>query len=77
MIYIMYSLAHFHGGTLEGEALIVLLTVSLQFLAKEDQGFAVLFGILVVTCIDGVFLFVLVSFLCDSSSYFSFCKLGK
>jgi len=77
MIYIIYSLAHFHGWTLEGEALIVLFTVSLQFLAKEDQGFAVLFGILVVTCIDGVFLFVLVSVLCESFPYFSFCKLGK
>ena len=62
MIYIMYSLAHFHGWTLEGEAIIVLFTVSLQFLAKEDQGFAVLFGILVDSCVDGVFLNVLVSF---------------
>ena len=76
----MYFLSHFQrleGWTLEGEALIVLLTVSLQFLAKEDQGFAVLFGILVVTCIDGVFLFVLVSVLCESFPYFSFCTLGK
>ena len=76
----MYFLSHFHGlegWTLEGEALIVLLTVSLQFLAKEDQGFAVLFGILVVTCVDGVFLFVLVSLLCESFPYFSFCTLGK
>ena len=64
-------------GLLREKASIVLLIVSLQFLAKEDQGFTVLFGILVVTCIDGVFLFVLVSVLCDSSSYFSFCKLGK
>jgi len=77
MIYIMYSLAHFHGWTLEGDALIVLLTVSLQFLAKEDQGFAVLFGILVVTCIDGVHLFVCVHVLCESFHYFSFSKLGK
>lgn len=30
-------------------------------LAKEDQGFAVLFGILLDTCVDGVFLFVLVA----------------
>ena len=52
----MYFLAHFHGWTLEGEAIIVLFTVSLQFLAKEDQGFAVLFGILVDSCVDGVFL---------------------
>ena len=77
MAYIMYSLAHFHGWTLEGETIIVLFTVSLQFLAKEDQGFAVLFGILVVTCIDVVFLFLLVSVLCESFPYFSFCKLGK
>ena len=58
----MYFLSHFHGWTLEGEAIIVLFTVSLQFLAKEDQGFAVLFGILVDSCVDGVFLNVLVSF---------------
>ena len=62
MIYIMYFLAHFHGWILEGQAIIVLFTVSLQFLAKEDQGFAVLFGILVDSCVDGVFLNVLVSF---------------
>ena len=66
----MYFLAHFHGWTLEGEAIIVLFTVSLQFLAKEDQGFAVLFGILVVSCIDGVLLNVLVSVLCDSFPFF-------
>ena len=57
----MYFLAHFHGWTLEGEAIIVLSLVSLQFLAKEDQGFAVLFGILVDSCVDDVFLNVLVS----------------
>ena len=73
----MYFLAHFHGWTLEGEAIIVLFTVSLQFLAKEDQGFAVLFGILVVTCIDGVFLYVLVSVLCESFPFFSLCTLSK
>jgi len=73
----MHSLAHFHGWTLEGEAIIVLFTVSLQFLAKEDQGFAVLLGILVVTCIDGVYLFVLVNVLCELFPYFSFFKLGK
>ena len=61
IIYIMYFLSHFHGWTLEGEAIIVLFTVSLQFLAKEDQGFAVLFGILVDSCVDGVSLNVLVS----------------
>ena len=58
----MYFLAHFHGWTLEGEAIIVLSLVSLQFLAKEDQGFAVIFGILVDSCVDGVFLHFLVSF---------------
>ena len=58
----MYFHAHFHGWTLEGEAIIVLFTVSLQFLAKEDQGFAVIFGILVDSCVDGVFLHVIVSF---------------
>ena len=65
-------------GLLREKASIVLLIVSLQFWQrKKDQGFAVLFGIPVVTCIDGVFLFVLVSLLCDSYSYFSFYKLGK
>ena len=77
MIYIMYSLAHFHGWTLEGEAIIVLFTVSLQFLAKEDQGFAVLFGILVDSCVDGVFLNVLVSLLCDLFPFFYICTLNK
>ena len=77
MIYIMYFLAHFHGWTLEGEAIIVLFTVSLQFLAKEDQGFAVLFGILVDSCVDGVSLNVLVSVLCESSPFLYFCTLNK
>ena len=73
-----WSFSWLEGWTLEGEASIVLLIVSLQFWQrKKDQGFAVLFGIPVVTCIDGVFLFVLVILLCESSSYFSFCKLGK
>ena len=58
----MYFLAHFHGWTLEGEAIIVLSLVSLQFLAKEDQGFAVIIGILVDSCVDGVFLHVIVIF---------------
>ena len=58
----MHSFAHFHGWTLEGEAIIVLSLVSLQFLAKEDQGFAVIFGILVDSCVDGVFLHVILSF---------------
>ena len=49
-------------GLLREKASIVLLIVSLQFLAKEDQGFVVLFGILVDSCVDGVFLNVLVSF---------------
>ena len=73
----MYFLAHFHGWTLEGEAIIVLFTVSLQFLAKEDQGFAVLFGILVDSCVDGVFLNVLVNLLCDSFPFFYFRTLNK
>ena len=53
----MYFLTHFHGWTLEGEAIYCIISlVSLQFLAKEDQGFAVIFGILVDSCVDGVFL---------------------
>ena len=67
----------FMVGLLREKLSLYYFTVSLQFLAKEDQGFAVLFGILVVTCIDGVLFFVLVSFLCESSSHFFFCKLGK
>ena len=65
----MYFHTHFHSWTLEGEAIILreklslyYFTVSLQFFAKEDQGFSVLFGILVDSCVDGVFLNVLVSF---------------
>ena len=80
LAYIMYFLNHFQGlegWTLEGEAIIVLFIVSLQFLAKEDQGFAVLFGILVDSCVDGVFLNVLVRLLCDSFPFFYFCTLNK
>ena len=52
-------------GLLREKASIVLLIVSLHFRQrKKDKGFAVLFGIPVVTCIDGVFLFVLVSCVC-------------
>ena len=64
-------------GLLREKLSLYYVTVSLQFLAKEDQGFAVLFGILVVTCIDGVFLYVLVSVLCESFPFFSFCTLSK
>ena len=80
MVYIMYFLNHFHGWrgwTLEGESFYCITHCISAILAKEDQGFAVLFGILVATCIDGVFLFVLVSVLCESFPYFSFCTLGK
>ncbi len=41
--YIMYFLNHFErleGWTLEGEALLYILLVSLQFEEKEGQGFA-------------------------------------
>jgi len=55
MIYIMPSLAHFHGWTLVGEALLYILLVSLQFEEKEGQGFADIIGILVDFCVDGVF----------------------
>ena len=64
-------------GLLREKLSLYYFTVSLQFLAKEDQGFAVLFEILVDSCVDGVLLFVLVSLLCESSSYLFFCKLGK
>ena len=49
-------------GLLREKLSLYYFTVSLQFLAKEDQGFAVLFGILVDSCVDGVFLNVLVTF---------------
>ncbi len=52
----------FMVGLLREKLSLYYFTVSLQFLAKEDQGFAVLFGILVDSCVDGVFLNVLVSF---------------
>ena len=52
----------FMVGLLREKLSLYYFTVSLQFLAKEDQGFAVIFGILVDSCVDGVFLHVLVSF---------------
>ena len=52
----------FMVGLLREKLSLYYFTVSLQFLAKEDQGFAVLFGILVDSCVDGVFLNVLVRF---------------
>ena len=58
LAYIMYFLNHFHGWrgwTLEEEALLYILLVSLQFEEKEDQGFADIIGILVDSCVDGVF----------------------
>src|ERR1700735_594185 len=64
-------------GPLREKLSLYYFTVSLQFLAKEDQGFAVLFGILVVTCIDGVFLYVPVSVLYEPFPFFSFCTLSK
>ena len=64
-------------GLLREKLSLYYFIVSLQFLAKEDQGFAVLFGILVVTCIDGVLLNVLVSVLCEPFPFFSFCTLSK
>ena len=73
----MYFLAHFHGWTLEGEAIIVLFTVSLQFLAKEDQGFAVLFGILVDSCVDGVFSQCACKCVMCIISFLYFCSLNK
>ena len=48
----MPSLTHFHGWTLEGEALLYIVLVSLQFEEKEGQGFA---DIIVDYCADGVF----------------------
>ena len=65
-------------GLLREKASIVLLIVSLQFWQrKKDQGFAVLFGIPVVTCIDGVLLFVLLSVLCEVILFLFLLKLGK
>ena len=40
MVYIMPSLAHFHGWTLVGEALLYIVHLLLQFKEKEGQGFA-------------------------------------
>jgi len=67
----------FRVGLLREKLSLYYFTVSLQFLAKENQGFAVLFGILVVTCIDGVLLNVLLSVLCEPFPFFSFCTLNK
>ena len=52
----------FMVGLLREKLSLYYSLVSLQFLAKEDQGFAVIFGILVDSCVDGVFLNVLVRF---------------
>ena len=77
LLYYVF-LGHFHGWTLEGESSIVLFIVSLQFWQrKKDPGFAVLFGIPVVTCIDGVLLFVLLSVLCEIILFLFLLKLGK
>ena len=40
MVYIMPSLAHFHGWTLVGEVLLHIVHLLLQFKEKEGQGFA-------------------------------------
>ena len=64
-------------GLLREKLSLYYFTVSLQFLAKEDQGFAVLFGILVDSCVDGVFLNVLVSFVMWFISFLYFCTLNK
>ena len=52
----------FMVGLLREELSLYISLVSLQFLTKEDQGFAVIIGILVDSCVDGVFLHVIVSF---------------
>ena len=49
----------------------------MQIFGKEDQGFAVIFGILVDSCVDGVFLNVLVSCFMWFISFLSFCALNK
>ena len=64
-------------GLLREKLSLYYFSVSLQFLAKEDQGFAVLFGILVDSCVDGVFLNVLVSFFMWFISFLYFCTLNK
>ena len=56
LAYIMYFLSHFHGWTLGESFEASLYTLSLQFLQRKDQGFAALFGIPVVICVDGVFI---------------------
>ena len=52
----------FMVGLLREELSLYISLVSLQFLAKEDQGFAVIFGIHVDSGVDGVFLHVIVRF---------------
>ena len=42
-------------GLLREKLLLYILLVSLQFEEKEDQGFADIIGILVDSCVDGVF----------------------
>ena len=66
----------FMVGLFREKLSLYYFTVSLQFLAKEDQGFAVLFWILVDSCVDGVFPNVLVSVLCESFPFLYRCTLN-
>ena len=77
LAYIMYFLSHFHGWTLGKSFETSLYILSLQFWQRKDHGFAALFGIPVVICIDGVLLSVLVSLLCVSSSYSSLLQIKQ
>ena len=61
----MYSLSQFEGlegWTLERAVAHCIISCISAIFGKEDRGFAVIFGILVESCVDGVFLNVLVSF---------------
>jgi len=55
----MYFLSHFEGlegWTLERAVAHCIISCISAIFGKEDQGFAVIFGILVDSCVDGVFL---------------------
>ena len=67
----------FMVGLLREKLSLYYSLVSLQFLAKEDQGFAVIFGILVDSYVDDVYLNVLVSVFMCFISFLYFYILNK
>ena len=55
MVYIMPSLAHFHGWTLVGETLLYIVHLLLQFKERKARVLQTSLWILVDYYVDGVF----------------------